>query len=62
MASIIDDTHQKEEGASADAVIDVLDQCALDSIRIQRKNSQHHKPEVADAGIGNQFLQVYLHH
>ena len=62
VSAVINHAHQQEECARGDTVIDVLKQSALQSVMVERENTQHDESQMAHTGIGHQFFEVFLHH
>ena len=60
MRLLVDHTDQKEQRARAETVIDHLQDRALHALRVERKQTEHHKTEVAHGGIRHQFLHICL--
>ena len=44
----------------AQTVVDHLQDAALDALRVEGEQPQHHEAQVADRGISNQFLDIIL--
>ena len=60
MEPLLERTHQNEEGACAEAVRQHLHDRALQRQRVPGIDAEQDKPQMADAGIGNQALHVVL--
>ncbi len=58
--ALVQDADNQEEAAGADAVIDHLQRRALQALRVQREDAQHHKAQVRDGRIRDQLLHVRL--
>jgi len=46
--SLIDDAHDKEERTGRNSVVDLLDDAAVQAVRVKRKHPKHHEAHVAD--------------
>jgi hypothetical protein len=43
-------------------VVDLLDDAAIQAVRVKRKHAEHDKAHVADRRVRNKLLHVRLHH
>ncbi len=43
-------------------MVDLLNNAAVQPVRIQREHAEHHKSHVADRGIRHKLLHIRLHH
>ena len=59
---LVDDADDQEERAGRDAVVDLLDDAALDAHRVEGEHAQHDERHVADRRVGDQPLPVALRH
>ena len=62
MPTLINHSYQQKQRTCAQTVIHHLQDAPLDPGRLPREDAQHHKAQVADAGIRHQFFHVWLHH
>ena len=60
MPPLVDHTDDQEQRSRAQTVVDHLQDAALDALRVQCKQTQHDKPQVADRGISHQLLHILL--
>src|SRR5690625_5903993 len=60
--AVINHAHQQEEGSCGESVIHHLDDCALNSNRIECKNAENHKTKVTHGGVSNQPFHILLNH
>src|SRR5579859_1135789 len=60
--AVIEHSDKHEKSARGYSVVQHLIQGALNRRGIERKKPEHHKSKVADRGVGNQALEVCLHH
>ena len=61
MPPLIDHPDDEEERARRKAVVDHLQDRPFHGGGVERENTEHDKPEVADAGKGDEPFQVLLH-
>ena len=59
--ALVADTNEQEESAGDEAVVEHLQDCAVDSLLIEGEDAERHEAHVADGAIRNQFLEVGLH-
>ena len=59
---LVDVTHQQEERAGRDPVVELLNDAPHDADGIERKHSEHDHGHVADARVGDEPLPVLLRH
>ena len=57
---LVDHADQEEQRARAQAVVDHLQDAALDALRVEGEQAEHDETQVADRGIGDQLLDVGL--
>ena len=62
MAPLVDHAHDEKQRAGGKAVVQHVVERAFHALKIEDKETQHHKTEMAHRGIGHQFLQIRLHH
>ena len=60
--AVINHTDQKEEHPGDGSVIEHLQHGAVNALRGKARHAQHHITHVADAGIGDELLEVRLCH
>src|SRR5690606_15639079 len=58
--TVVDHPDEKEQGTGGDAVVDVLDDRALEAAGGERERAQDDEPEVGHRRVGDQLLQVGL--
>ena len=61
MRALVADTDEQEESARDEAVVQHLQDCAVDALLIEGKDAECHEAHVADRAVRDQFLQVGLH-
>ena len=61
MRALVADTNEQEESAGDEAVVEHLQDCAVDSLLVEGEDAERHEAHVADGAIRNQFLEVGLH-
>jgi hypothetical protein len=62
MHAVIHHTHAQEEGTRYNAVGYHLEQGALYALLIDREDAHRHEAHMGDGGIGDELLDVFLHH
>ena len=60
VAAFVDHADDQKQSACAQAVVDHLQDAALDALGIEGEQAEHHEPEVADGRIRHQLLDVFL--
>ena len=61
VAPLVNHADDQEEHAGRNPVIDLLEDRARDSRRVQRENAERAEAQVADRGVRHQLLPVLLH-
>ena len=62
VAAQIDHPDQQEQPAGGNSVVQHLVNRALHPLRVEREDAEHHEAQMADRRVGDQPLQVRLHH
>ena len=60
MRPIIQLTHRQEQRARRDAVIEHLQNGALDALTVEREDAERHKAHVRNRRVGHQLLEIRL--
>ena len=60
MSLFVDHTDEEEQRACANPVVDHLQNGTRHTLSIEREQTKHHKSEVTDGGIRNQFFDIRL--
>ena len=61
MCALVADTNEQEESAGDEAVVEHLQDCAVDPLLIEGEDAERHEAHVADGAIRDEFLEVGLH-
>ena len=62
VAPHVEHPDQQKQSAGGNAVIEHLVNRAVDALGVERENSEHHETQVTNRRIGNQALEIGLHH
>src|SRR6266571_4960918 len=58
---LVKHAHDQEEGAGGEAVVDHLNDAAHHALLVESEQPEHDEAQVADARVGDEFLDVGLH-
>ena len=62
MGAFVDHANHEEEGTCDDGMVDHLDPATVNTLDVERKKAQYDVTHMGHRGIGDQPLDLLLHH